>query len=109
MRTMKKYTGSYGNTEGNFVFLNRNLEGERITNHTLYGLFCVVQNIIQRGKVSTPSEYLQQKLGNLGNIEEPYLLIAEDYAKWNLIKGDKKSVDYPAQSFFEKLLPQQMD
>ena len=106
---MLKYSGSYANTEKNFVFLNCNTE-KSIKDHKLYGLFCVVQNIIQRGVVSKPSEYLQNNLGKLNDVKEPLFLLSENVVdNWNLIKGNKEDIDYPAEVFFDILLPKYLN
>lgn len=103
-----KYSGSYGNTENNFVLFNIDSE-KRIEDDTLYGLLCVVQNIIQRGMVSIPSEYLRDKLGELGCVEEPCFFVAEKESTWNLIKGDEENIDYPAETFLNQLLPKYLE
>lgn len=100
---MLKYTGSYANTEKSFVFLNID-NNIKIKDDTLYGIFCVVQNIIQRGMVSAPSKFLEKKLGKLVGVGEPCFLLPKNDARWNLIKGDIENVDYPAEEFYDKIL-----
>ena len=104
---MKKFTGSYANTEQNFVILNLNTD-EQIKYKNIYSILCVIQNIIQRGMFTRPSIFLKEKLGNLNTdvIKEPYYLVSNDLAEWNNIKGDTVNSDYPAEKFYNEILPE---
>ena len=59
---MEKYSCSYGGTNENFVILN-NEKCNKKMNSIEYGIFCVVQNILQRGTPTNPSEYLKSIYG----------------------------------------------
>lgn len=98
---IKKYFSStYGGTIGNYVV---SIFGKReLINNTIHSLLCVVENIIQRGKITIPSIYLQEKLGNMDNT--PLFLFDEGENVWCNIFGDSEGDDYPAQYFFEELL-----
>ena len=100
---MLKYSGSYANTENNFVLLNLD-EEQCIKDEKLYSLLCVVQNIIQRGYVSRPSDYLFEALGSYGDISTTCLLWPKEDSKWTIIKGDDENADYPAEFFYEHIL-----
>ena len=101
--SMLKYSGSYANTEKNFVILNMNNE-QRIKDDNLYSLLCVVQNIIQRGHISRPSNYLMESLGSIGDVDKPCFLWPTEDSKWTVIKGDDENADYPADIFYEHIL-----
>lgn len=63
----KYFSASYNGTLGNFI-VNYNLpkltEDEEIDTDE-YSVLCVVQNILQRGKKTFPSEYLKEKIKDL--------------------------------------------
>ena len=100
---MEKYTASYANTEKNFVF--QNLVGSDVKS-SHYSLFCVMKNILMRGSITKPSEFLKSKLGELKNIEIPLKLLLREKPVWNnRIKGDKDTEYYPAKIFLEEILP----
>lgn len=104
---MEKYSSSYGGTKESFVILNNTSKDKRELTNVEYGLFCVIQNIIQRGTPTEPSIFLKEKLGIIPEELNPLYLIDDTVTKWKkLIKGDDEHVDYPAIEFFEKLLPQ---
>lgn len=103
---MEKYSCSYGGTNENFVIIN-NGKGESQINTIEYGMFCVVQNILQRGTPTKPSEYLKTVCGEQPT--EPIRLVDTEYSKWNVIKGDKQRVDYPAEYFLDTLLPKYLE
>jgi len=101
---VKKYTASYSNIKDNFCIININ--GNHKCNAPYYGLFCVVQNIIQRGKPSIPSKFIQDKLGAISSISSRMLFLAcDETPSWNVIKGDDSEVYYPAEHFYYDLLP----
>lgn len=105
---MEKYSCTYANTKSNFVFQNiEELTDNKYDymNDKLYGIYCVIQNIIQRGTPSKPSEVLINKLGNIcvsKNYRIP--LITEYNPVWrNTIKGDEQSNDNPAEKFYNEI------
>lgn len=101
---MKKYTASYSSVKDNFAIINN--DGSYKYNDKYYGLYCVVQNIIQRGKPSIPSLYLQDVLGELDGTQNRALyLVSNDVPEWNVIKGDDSELYYPAEHFYYDLLP----
>jgi len=55
---MERYTASYGSIRDNFAIIN--IDSQQIRG-PLYGILCVVENIIQRGNPTIPSLYLQEK------------------------------------------------
>jgi len=101
---VKKYTASYSSIKDNFVIININESHKH--NSPYYGMFCVVQNILQRGKPTIPSNYVQKKLGSVNAISSRMLFLASDeIPSWNVIKGDDSDVYYPAEHFYYDLLP----
>jgi ATP-dependent DNA helicase RecQ len=101
---MKKFTANYSFSNHNFVI--QNLGGERITNSYLPAV-CIVKNILQRGKPTLMSSYLQENLGSLHKDDSFYSsrpLIDRNQSKWNrVIRGDEKGNYYPAQKFIDEL------
>lgn len=98
---MKKFTANYSNTNQNFVI--QNLSGDGIVNEYLSAI-CIVKNIIQRGCPTTPSNFLQSKLGEID--KEFFPLISSTPPKWErIIRGDRKNNYNPAQKFFDNLIP----
>ena len=67
----KYFSASYYGTLGNFV-VNYNLsklaEDDAIDTDE-YSVLCVVQNILQRGRNTFPSEYLKEKINNPGKYD----------------------------------------
>lgn len=103
---MKKYSANYSNSNHNFVI--QNLKGERINNEYLPAI-CILKNILQRGKPTLLSAYLQEELGQLHRGQDflkAYPLIDKEQPNWErIIRGDEKGNYYPAKKFFEKLIP----
>ena len=103
---MKKYSANYSYSNHNFVI--QNLNGERISNDYLPAI-CILKNILQRGKPTLLSTYLQEELGQLhkeDNFQKAYPLIDKEKPNWErIIKGDEKGNYYPAKKFFEELIP----
>ncbi len=101
---MKKYTASYSNVRDNFVIIN--VDENHRCQETYYGLYCVVQNIIQRGRPSIPSNYVKDILGSLDATNRRLIYLVDDETPgWNIIKGDDTGVYYPAEKFYYDLLP----
>ena len=103
---MRKYTANYSNSNHNFVI--QNLHGERIRNEYLPAI-CILKNILQRGKPTLMSKYLQENLGSIHrdkNFKNSIALIDSMPQKWKrIIRGDEKGNYYPAKNFFEELIP----
>ncbi|MFA9399311.1 MAG: DEAD/DEAH box helicase, partial [Clostridiaceae bacterium] len=110
---MEKYSCSYGNTMSNFVF--QNIEKLKDVKYdpeydSFFGVYCVIQNIIQRGTPSQPSQILIKKLGNLIIDKNSIIpLIKNNNPEWiNTIKGDGISLDNPAEIFYDTIYPKYM-
>ena len=103
---MIKRTANYANTNSNFVI--QNLHGSRVESEYL-GAICILKNILQRGNPTLMSSYLQENLGQIHRAKEfshPKALISTESVKWSrIIRGDEERDYYPAQQFFEELLP----
>jgi len=103
---MKKFSANYSYSNHNFVI--QNIKGERINNKYLPAI-CILKNILQRGKPTLLSPFLQEKLGKLHkqkDFEKAYPLIDKEQPKWQrIIKGDKKGNFNPAKKFFTELIP----
>jgi len=101
---MKKYSANYSHTNHNFVI--QNLSDERIENEYLSAI-CIVKNILQRGKPTLMSGYLQEQLGKIHreeNFEIVKPLISKETPVWtNTILGAEEDNFFPAQTFFDNL------
>ena len=106
---MKKYTANYSYSNHNFVI--QNLKGERIKNEYLPSI-CILKNILQRGKPTLMSSYLQKELGSIHrdkSFQNSIALIDNTPNKWyRIIRGDEKGNYYPAKRFFEELIPKHL-
>ena len=106
---MKKYSANYSHSNHNFVI--QNLKEERISNGYLPAI-CILKNILQRGKPTLLSAYLQEKLGQIHRADDfrhAYPLIDEEQPNWErIIRGDEKGNYYPAKKFFEELIPKHL-
>lgn len=103
---MKKFTANYSHTNNNFVI--QNLLGDKAISEYLPAI-SIIKNILQRGCPSIPSRYLQTKLDkfhNNGINTKSSPLISSEIPKWErIIRGDRKNNYFPAQKFFDKLIP----
>lgn len=102
---MQKYTANYANTSSNFVL--QNLPPKQHISDEIRAACCIVRNILQRGKPSRLSHFLQDKIGVLHELEdwnESLLLINSAVPQWKTtIKGDDDNRYYPAREFFNAL------
>jgi ATP-dependent DNA helicase RecQ len=103
---MNKYTANYSNSNHNFVI--QNLTGQRIDNEYLPAI-CILKNILQRGRPTLLSKFLQENIGAIhktDEFEKPYPLIDNELPKWQrIIRGDIKGNYFPAKKFYEELIP----
>lgn len=99
---MKKYSANYSNTNHNFVI--QNISDERA--ESIYSSsISILKNILQRGCPTIPSQYILSKIGNL-DLTKYIPLISNKAPVWErIIRGDVKNNYYPAQIFFDKLIP----
>lgn len=102
---MRKYTANYANTSSNFVL--QNLPPKQHISDEIRAACCIVRNILQRGKPSRLSHFLQGKIGVLHEMEdwnESLPLIDATVPQWKTtIKGDDDNRYYPAREFFNAL------
>ncbi len=106
LKKLKQYSANYSNTNHNFVI--QNLDGNANINNKYYQSICVVKNILQRGKPTLMSTYLQKQIGSIQTYSEfkkHKVLISKDINIWErLIKGSSDSLYNPAQYFYQKIL-----
>jgi len=103
---MDKYTANYSYSNHNFVI--QNLTGQRIDNEYLPAI-CILKNILQRGRPTLLSKFLQEKIGTIhktDEFEKPYPLIDNESPNWErIIRGDVKGNYFPAKKFYDELIP----
>ena len=86
---MKKYSANYSYTNHNFVI--QNLADSRKESEFLSAIL-IVKNLIQRGKPTLMSQYLQSIYGSIHKSDEqfkkPFVLIDQSNILWHkTIKG----------------------
>ncbi|MBZ4664723.1 MAG: hypothetical protein JG776_2447 [Caloramator sp.] len=108
---MEKYTANYVYTNHNFVI--QNLTNSRKERNKYYPAYCVIKNILHRGCPTIMSQYLQEVIGPLHNLQEfdkRIVLIDSKPPVWyKTIKGNDEKNDYPAKYFFEEILPNYLE
>ena len=105
---IQRFSSSYVNTKDNFVLIydDGKRNDSKFKASSLYGIYCVVRNIIQRGQPTRLSEYLKENLDYF-DAEELVSFISGAETSWApVIKGDTEHSDYPALVFFNEFLPQ---
>lgn len=100
---MKKYSANYSYTNHNFVI--QNLTNTRKESEFLPAIL-IIKNLIQRGKPTIISQYLQSIYGSVHKETElfrtPFVLINQSSLEWNnTIKGDEENDYFPARTFLE--------
>jgi len=109
---VKKYTANYARTNSNFVI--QNLETTSVDSEMLPILY-VLKNILQRGVPTSMSKYLQNKIGAIHTFENfgkntdakhRLFFITNESSVWhNTIKGGEEQNYFPAQDFYEEIIP----
>lgn len=101
---MKKFSSSYVYERNNFVLFGLDLPDDATSD--AYPLFCVAQNIVQRG-TPTPADSLVNKPLGLKPPDsgQPLLFSKGQNLEWKqTILGDKSTGDNPALWFYEEKL-----
>ena len=107
---MKKYSANYSYTNHNFVI--QNLTNTRKESEYLSAIL-IIKNLIQRGKPTILSQYLQSVYGSIHKDTEifksPFVLINKTNLVWsNTIKGDEENNYFPAKTFLEKRISEDL-
>jgi len=107
---MKKYSANYSYTNHNFVI--QNLTNSRKESGYLSAIL-IIKNLIQRGKPTILSQYLQSVYGSIHKDTElfksPFVLINKKNLVWNnTIKGDEENNYFPARTFLEERISEDL-
>jgi ATP-dependent DNA helicase RecQ len=107
---MKKYSANYSYTNHNFVI--QNLTNPRKDSEYLSAIL-IIKNLIQRGKPTILSQYLQSIYSAVHKDTElfksPFVLINKTNLVWNnTIKGDEENNYFPARTFLEKRISEDL-
>ena len=107
---MKKYSANYSYTNHNFVI--QNLTNPRKESEFLSAIL-IIKNLIQRGKPTLMSQYLQSIYGSIHKetelFKKPFVLINQSKLKWNnTIKGDEENNYFPASTFLEERISEDL-
>ena len=88
---MKKFSANYTYSNHNFVI--QNLSDKKV-DYNYYPVLCILKNILQRGKPTLISSFLQDKLGAIHKSDEfknPIAFISKNQENWErIIRGDIK-------------------
>ena len=99
-----KYSANYSHCNHNFCFLNLNLDPKK-TRYT--PTIRIIKNILQRGKPTSMSSFLQDSLSSVQKDKEfttPIALIGKEPPIWiRTIKGDNERNYFPAKTFFDNI------
>jgi hypothetical protein len=106
MKNLIEKTANYSYSNNNFVFQNL----KTTTNKPdFFQAICFLKNILQRGKPTRLSKFLQEQLGEIYEYDEYknfIPLISNEKPVWNnLIRGDVFNNNFPAKIFFDILIP----
>lgn len=107
----KLFSANYSYTNHNFVIqnlFNYSIKADVNKSHFLAPIY-ILKNILQRGKPTLMSKYLQTHLGAIhtfADFETSHALISPHLIKWHrLIKGVDETNFNPARHFYENLIP----
>jgi len=102
----KFYSANYSYTNHNFIIQNLQMKKSK---SKYIPAICILKNILQRGKPTLMSSFLQNEIGSIHkdkNFNKPYPLIDTEVPNWGrMIRGDDKNNNNPAKLFFEELIP----
>lgn len=105
---IQAFRGNYTKADYNFVI--QNLPQNEKGFDRYYGTFCVLENIIARGKPSSLSIYLAKKLKITDQALKPnrkLSFLSVNKPRWNrTIRGDLDNNKFPAETFFYQCLNQ---
>ncbi|MDB0616149.1 RecQ family ATP-dependent DNA helicase [Tenacibaculum dicentrarchi] len=101
---IKKYSANYSYTNHNFVIQNLTIPRKK---SSFLSAILIIKNLIQRGKPTLMSQYLQNIYGSVHEKEDffkkPFVLINQSNLEWNnTIKGDEDNNYFPAKIFLEE-------
>lgn len=107
---MRKYSANYSYTNHNFVI--QNLTNPRKESEFLPAIL-IIKNLLQRGKPTLMSQYLQSIYGSVHKdvelFKKPFVLINKTDLKWhNTIKGDEVNNYFPARTFLEERISEDL-
>ncbi len=99
---MQKFSSNYISCHNNYI-ININMKSENCVEDEFLSTYNVLQNILQRGAPTKPSNYLLSKYENY-SIDPDIRYLSQDECKWNgVIKGYGNN--NPAKLFYESILP----
>lgn len=107
---IKKYSANYSYTNHNFVIQNLIKPRKR---SSFLSAILIIKNLIQRGKPTLMSQYLQNIYGSFPEkevfLKKPFVLIDQSNLQWNnTIKGDQDHSYFPAKIFLEERISEDL-
>lgn len=107
----KSFSANYSFTNHNFIIQNLfdySIKSDSQKTKYLPAIY-ILKNMLQRGKPTLLSKYLQGHIGKIHedkNFRKPYALIDKKALVWKcIIRGDDKGNYYPAKKFYDELIP----
>jgi len=107
----KNYSANYSYTNHNFVIQNLfdySIKSDSKKVKYLPAIY-ILKNMLQRGKPTLQSKYLQAHLGKIhekSDFKKAHALIDAKILPWKRIfRGNDKENYYPAQKFYDELIP----
>ena len=107
----KKFSANYAYTNHNFIIQNlyKNSIASNSNDSKFIPAIYILKNILQRGKPTLTSKYIQSKIGCIHNEDDfliPQALISDKVNRWQrTIKGNSDKNYYPADKFIYELWP----
>jgi len=107
----KSFSANYSFSNHNFIIQNlsnKSIKSDPKKNEYLPAIY-ILKNILQRGKPTLLSNYLQEHIGHIheqSDFKKPYALIDKTKLPWKrIIRGDERNNYNPAQKFYDNLIP----
>ncbi len=107
----KSFSANYSFTNHNFIIQNLfdySIQSDPRKTKYLPAIY-ILKNMLQRGKPTLLSKYLQEHIGKIyedPDFKKAYALIDEKPLSWKrIIRGDDKGNYNPAKRFYDQLIP----
>jgi ATP-dependent DNA helicase RecQ len=108
---VKSFSANYSFSNHNFIIqnlFNYSIKSDPRKSKYLPAIY-ILKNILQRGKPTLLSKYLQEHIGSIhkqSDFRKSYALIDKTPLPWKrIIRGDERNNYYPAKKFYDDLLP----
>lgn len=107
----KSFSANYSFSNHNFIIqnlFNYSIKSDPKKSKYLPAIY-ILKNILQRGKPTLLSKYLQEHIGSIhkqSDFKKSYALIDKTILPWQrIIRGDERNNYNPAKKFYDDLIP----